>query len=399
MGDFVSGDRALVLLVALNGWIAWRYSRVPLGQDEGLWMLWGWTGAVPYRDHIDCKPPGIQIWLWLLAKLTRRNIAATRAITHLAIGAFAVAATAITGELAAGLLFTAIAQSSLLLAYHAWVEPLSAGFLLLALVSPPWVAAGCLALAMLFNLKLGPPGLAILLIHGWWLQLAAAAAIAVLILVSWRLLRPAGFRAVWFGVVELPRRMTARRKSQGHPIVPHWTPYFSTPLLLMAPALGAAIAADRHAVLWIPCALYMGLNLCGRVWRPYHWIPVAAFAAAAAPAAAPLILLAEWCASGLYLGNVERSPVRGSPSCWKRRSGRASGCARCRACSGWTLSSPRSMSMRGSGRHGRWSSRSRFGMWWRTSKPRGRRGRRPGFVVFGPRIDPRRAADLSGALA
>src|SRR5215210_5501221 len=109
MNALTSGFGGALLLACLNGWVAWRYSRVPLGQDEGLWMLWGWTGAVPYRDHIDCKPPGIHLWLWMLARLTRRNITATRAITHLAIGAFAVSASIIAGDLKTGLLFTALA--------------------------------------------------------------------------------------------------------------------------------------------------------------------------------------------------------------------------------------------------------------------------------------------------
>ena len=294
----------IAVLVALNLWIAWRYSRLPLGQDEGLWMLWGFTGARPYRDHVDCKPPGIHLWLWLLSRLTRRNIALTKFLHFVLIGAFVIAAYKLSGSLNAGLLFTALAQSAWLRAYNAWVEPISSGFLLLALLLAPWPATFCLAIAVLFNLKLGPPGLLLMLLRGWWLQLAAASLGCAAILGVWFLVWPNSFRDVWYGSITVAYRMTRWRKQSGQGIFPRWDAYFTTPLLLVVPALASAILAHPDPVLWIVAATYIVLNALGRVWRPYHWIPLAAIAAVAAPPAAILVLLAEWIASGLYLGNV-----------------------------------------------------------------------------------------------
>jgi hypothetical protein len=49
---------------------------------------------------------------------------------------------------------------------------------------------------------------------------------------------------------------------------------------------------------------YVVLNTLGRAWRPYHWIPLSAIVAVAAPPAAVLVLLAEWVTNGLYLGDI-----------------------------------------------------------------------------------------------
>lgn len=291
-------------LAALNLWIAWRYSRLPLGEDEGLWMLWGFTGARPYLDDVDCKPPGIHLWLWLLARLSGRKIRLTKFLQHAAVGGFAIAAYRLSGSLNAGLIFTALAQSAWLRAYHAPLETTSAGFLLLALLLDPWPATICLALAVLFNLKLGPPGLLYMLLHGWWPELGAAALAATTIFALWILLWPSCFRAVAYGCITVSRRLVRTRQRGGQRIVPRWDPYLVTPMLLVVPAVCAAILARPDPILWTVAAAYIAVNLQGRVWRPYHWIPLAAFAAAAAPSAAILFLLADWITNGVYLGNV-----------------------------------------------------------------------------------------------
>ncbi len=294
----------MTLLSALNLWIAWRYSRLPLGQDEGLWMLWGFTGALPYRDYVDCKPPGIHLWLWFLSRLTGRNIALAKFLHFLVIGGFAIAAYILSGNMYTGLLFTALAQSAWLRAYHEWIEPLSGGFLLLAFLLNPWLATCSLAIVMLFNLKLGIPGVVLMILRGWWLQLAVAGLGGAVLLGSWVLLWPNSFRDVWYGSITVAYRMTQWRKQNGQHILPRWDEYFATPLLLVVPTLAAAILSRPDPVLWIPATVYVIINTLGRAWRPYHWIPLAAMAAVAAPPAAILVFLTEWVTNAVYLGDI-----------------------------------------------------------------------------------------------
>jgi len=294
----------VVLLLALNVWIAWRYSQLPLGQDEGLWLLWGFTGARPYLDHVDCKPPGIHVWYWILAKLTRRNIALVRFIHVTLIGAFAILAYLLSGSLHAGLIFTSFVQSAWLYAYHAQAEQLSAGFLMLALLVGPWLATLCLGLALFFNLKLAPAAILLMLLHGWWIQLVAAAAVCALIGGAGFLLYPQGLKAMWYGTISISARLVRWRKGQGQQIVPRWDAYFATPLLLIVPAALASFLARPDPVLWLAAATYIVTNALGRVWRPYHWIPLAAIMAVAATPYAAFLLAADWISNGLYLGDI-----------------------------------------------------------------------------------------------
>lgn len=299
MSDF----DALLIVAGLNLWLAWRGSTVPLCMDEGLWLLWGFTGAVPYRDHVDCKPPGIHLWCWLLARATGRRPRLIKFLHLTAIGGFAVAATALTGRIEAGLLFTALAQSAWLQAQQAWVEPLSAGCLMLALLLDPWLAALCVALAVAFNLKLAPSGIVLLVARGAWLPLAGLAGGGLVALALWRLWWPNGLRATWYGAITVARRMAAWRRERGQPILPTWSSYVATPLLLVAPAVAAALWANPDPVLWATVATYVVVNLFGRTWRPYHWIPLAVVAVAAPPSAA-FVLIADWLSNRGYLADA-----------------------------------------------------------------------------------------------
>jgi hypothetical protein len=299
--DFEIG---LLLLAALNLGIAWRYSSLPLGQDEGLWLLWGFTDAVPYHDYVDCKPPGIHLWLRVLALMTGKRLWLTRFMHHATIGVIAVIATAFTHNLNVGIAYTALAQSAWLLSYHAWVECLSSAFLLLALlIQQPWVATACVGLAILFNLKLAPASVLLLVLSGFWFPLIVLTSLAGGIFVFWSWLDAKSFREVWYGSIVVAKRMLEWRKSHNQDSLPHWDHFFATPLLLVSLAL-VAIVMSEEPMLWFVAAIYISTNLLGRIWRPYHWIPIAAVFAAAAPPIAFYVLIAELVASGLYLGDV-----------------------------------------------------------------------------------------------
>ncbi len=299
-----------MLVGAVNLWIAWRYSRLPLGQDEGLWMLWGWTGAVPYRDHVDCKPPGIHCWLWLLGRITGRNIGLTRFLHYVAVGCAAVAVTLAADSLAAGLLFTILALSSFLDAHHAWVEQLGAVFLVAALLSSDPIAPLFLLLAIAFDLKLVPSALVITLLNQWWTGAGFAIVILTGTLILCRVLAPRTLSAVWYSLVTVPRRMVQERKRRGGTVFPAWTRYFSTPLLLVGPSVVVGLSSRPSVSLWLAVLAYLIVNSVGRIWRPYHWIPFAAFCAASEPG--PLVAVAalaigEWAVAGAYFPDPEQA--------------------------------------------------------------------------------------------
>ena len=58
-------------LLTLNIYIAWRYSKMPVESDFGIFAMWGMTGAVYGKDFVDCKSPGVHTWLMLLSKVKR----------------------------------------------------------------------------------------------------------------------------------------------------------------------------------------------------------------------------------------------------------------------------------------------------------------------------------------
>lgn len=294
--------RTLVGLAALTAWIAWRYSRLPVSQDEGLWMLWGFTGSRPYIDHVDCKPPGVHLWCWALARITRFNPYACRLVHQLTLGAIAITAYCLSGNVSAAICFIIVAQSAWFEGYFAWVEAISAGLWLLAFYSAPGIAVGLLALAWLFNLKLVLPTLAFALLRGWFVEAAVALSVLTLALVVLFFVAPALSRALWYGCVTVPERLLHARHARwsfrgldANRLVP--------PLLVVTLAIsGAAHGFDSSA--WAAAAIYIGFNAMGKVWRPYHWIPLAPTLATAAPPIALAMIAVDLITNGLYLGDV-----------------------------------------------------------------------------------------------
>ena len=296
----------VVCVLVPNAWVAARYARIPIGQDLGLWMLWGFTGSVPYRDHVDCKPPAIHLWGWVLARITRQSLAWSRALHHLALGGIAVVVLGVTGSLATALLFTGVVQSARLHAYHAWVEAISGALLALALVTASWWAAGLAAGAVLFNLKLAVPALLLLVLQGSWAPAATLISAGVVCLAACRVLWPSAVRDVWYGVVTVAARLTRLRRERGQGLLPRRDAYHLRPLTLVAPMLVLASIPEPDPRLWAVIGSYVLVNGLGRVWRPYHWIPVVACAAVAAPPLALVVVAVDWASDRFYLGNVLR---------------------------------------------------------------------------------------------
>jgi hypothetical protein len=302
---FVTSEslRTLIGLAALNGWIAWRYSRLPVSQDEGLWMLWGFTGSRPYVDQVDCKPPGIHLWCWILAHVTRFNPYGCRLLHQLTLGAIGITAYCLSGKVNAALCFLVITQSAWLEGYFAWVEAISAGLWFLAFYLTPWAAIAFIVLTWLFNLKLVLPTLVFALLRGWFAQVAAAlVVVSVLLLVLYVVATPL-VRALWYGCMTVPNRMVQIRARDAHRAFPRLVSNFTTPLLLILPLTISGATHRLDVAAWAAAAVYVGFNAMGRVWRPYHWIPLAPILASAAPPLALTMVVTDLLTNGLYLGD------------------------------------------------------------------------------------------------
>lgn len=294
---------ALVAVAALNGWYALRYAmQNVVGPDEGIWLLWGMTGARYGRDWTDCKPPGIHAWMWLLAHLTGRRLFLMKWLHHATIGALCVVVTARAG-LGAGLLATVLLQSAWLYAFQSWMDALSGGLLLVGVLSEPPVALACFGLAALFNVKIVVPAAVWTLTQGWWIEGGVAALLAALIAGAWYACAPRSFSEVWYGAVVVPKRLREYRK-EIDPSWKAWTPYWSVALLLIVPAMLICVP-HLNAALVLTMVSYAALNAWGLVWRPNHWLPLAVVAASAPPAMlAAVIMAADLIASRGLLGNV-----------------------------------------------------------------------------------------------
>lgn len=289
----------IAILLALNIWIAYRYAFQPLGPDEGIWMLSGWTGARYGRDYVDCKPPGIHVWFWLLAKLTRKSVWASKFLHHITIGLLIVAAYALSGSLGTALLATALLQSGWLRAYQSWMDQVSGALLLLSVLSPPAWALALIGLACLFNVKSAVPGAVWIALNGYWLTLGVGLAIASVVAAAWYFVQPQSFRDVWLSAVDVPSRMNKWRAG----IVK--LQFSHEAFLIVVPAVVLCFASNHNYKLWATALSYVLFNSWGRVWRANHWLPLSLIVAASPPPLyALVVLLAEWVSVRFYFGNI-----------------------------------------------------------------------------------------------
>lgn len=287
------------LIAALNLYVALRYMRQNIGPDEAIWLLWGVTGARPYYDFWDCKPPGIFLWMKLLGLITGGRWQWMKLLHHIAVGVGCIGVYLYTGSLGAALLATAVLQSAWFFAFQSWIDAISGLFLLLMCVAPPWAAAIYAALACFFSVKSGPPAAIVLFGYGYFIPTAVVAGIGFLAIAGLALVNMDLLRRIWYGTFEIPRRMAKHRI----PLL--WTNYLATPLLLVIPLVMLSIYAGISPVILLACASYAILNTFGRVWRSNHMLPLAMLAACLpSPGLAALYLLFEMVSAGFYLGDV-----------------------------------------------------------------------------------------------
>jgi hypothetical protein len=291
-----------ILIAALNIYIAWRYSGQLIGPDEGIWLLTGITGAKYGCDYVDCKPPGIHFYMWLLAKLTGRRVPIMKFLHHAIIGAIAVCVYYLTGSLSSGLMATALLQSAWFLAYQSWVDALGSAFLLLGVLLPPYPALVCFAIATLFNIKMAVPALVWGITQHWFVEMAIVILGGLFVLNAIYIYRPAWIDTTVYQAVTVAARLTTYRKQIFQNT---FNSTWAVSMLLVIPTLLAAVQARTSIALWVVFAVYALLNAAGRTWRPNHWLPLSLMAAAAPPLTwSVLILLMEWISTRAYWGNI-----------------------------------------------------------------------------------------------
>lgn len=290
----------IALIAAINLYIAWRYAVQPVGPDEGIWLLWGMTGARPYREYQDCKPPGIHAEMWLLAKLTRRNITWMKFIHHAVIGGLVVGAMAVTGSLGLGLLATAMLQSSRLFAFQSWMDAMSGALLLFGMTLPPMIGIWLIGMAVCYNVKMAVPGAVYMALTNAWVPLAIGAGTGFLTLTAWQIFFRAEFDDMIYSVFTIPARMKQYRKWQ------LWGDEQAIATMFVVLAVGICVATGSLPLPVGAAALaYAAFNAWGKVWRPNHSLALAIVALARPdPTLAGLLLLAEMVSAKMLTGNV-----------------------------------------------------------------------------------------------
>lgn len=293
---------SLLLLFAINLYFAWRYAPLDIDPDFALFNMAGQTGAWYGRDFVDCKSPLVHIWFWLLSKIWH-SVYGVRLLHFTLTGVPGLIYTAITGDLWGGLAFIVLVHSGFLLAFHGNVGDIPAGMILLALISGnPWVSVSLFVIAVLYEPKLIAAMIPWVIIQGYWVPAGAWVVAGGLIALSiWY------FKHDWWewlieANLTIPKRMNEARKGS-YPFMPHYT---ANVFIYAGMWLAAAVIAKPDPLYWIPAVSFLLLMLMGRVVRPNHLLPLAAWIAAAGMSPAWVIALVsvDAISAGLYLGDI-----------------------------------------------------------------------------------------------
>lgn len=303
---------ATFLLVA--GFLfAWRLSKAKLEPDGGLFYLWAFLGAMPYRDHPAMKPPGIYVWHKIIVTLVGKNIRRAKFTHHMLLNLGSLIALYAWG-LPAALTWLVLINAIHFSAFCGNAEAPCALFLMIALATPnPWAKVIAFSIACFFQHKVFPMGIIL------WPHIPQA----LVVLGLWM----AGFAVFWKWKPEIARpviramtiepnrirmgRMSARDwfKSQWLGNDTHWQGLGIT--ILWG---GLAIYNRPDPLFWLPCILYTLLTLTGKVWRPYYWTIFIPWIAIAIPNVLPLLLLislAQLAWDSFYLQDIFFLAYRG----------------------------------------------------------------------------------------
>ena len=291
-------------LLTLNIYIAWRYSKMPVESDFGIFAMWGMTGAVYGRDFVDCKSPGVHIWLMLLAKI-KRDIKVVRFLHFFVTGAPALVYYIVTHDTAGALAFLILVHSGWLYAFHGNVGDIPAGLIFLALITGnTWAFIGLLVAATLYEPKLvvATSLMVLIRIQDVWLpSLVYGSVLAVSAAILYY-----KYRQVFDWIVEsaytIPKRMIGSRKG----LYKFMPPYTAIPLMYILPWLFAGMYAKPELLYWLPAIALLAFQFVGKVIRPNHLLPLVAWIAAAGirPEIVYALATVDLLSSAGYTGNI-----------------------------------------------------------------------------------------------
>jgi len=295
----------ILILLSIDLFYAWRYYKLDIDPDYAMFVLGGTVGSKYGKDFLDCKSPGVHLFLSLLGKITGGKVDKIRLLHYLITGAPSIIYFLITNDFAGALAFMVLVHSGWLFTFHGNVGDLPAGFIFLALViTNPWLIVILLALATLYEPKLiVMTGFMILVnITKLWIPLLFVIGIGIIEAVYiWY-----NHRDTWNNLImsnwTIPKRMNKARKG----LYP-WMPYYTSNVTLyMLMWLVPAIYFKPDLIYWIPAILFLLISILGKVIRPNHLIPLVAWIAAANIPIWYVVTLVsiDWISAGFYFGNI-----------------------------------------------------------------------------------------------
>jgi hypothetical protein len=293
-------------LVLLTLFYAWRQSKALVDPDIAMFLLPGFVGSHYGRDFADCKTPAIHYTYWLLTKIVGKSIPRVKFAYSLLISSFGLAYFAITKDFIGAGIFIVLLNSGWLLSFHGNVSAVPAGFILMALAfHDPILSAGFMLLAVLYDPKIILTTLALtmwfgLAYLGWF---GVGVVFCVICLVITRLLSKQLFDWLIESSVILPMGIYKGRTSDWYKV---WLPPFTaTGYLYILPWILAGVLFNPNLTFWLPAAVYATSMATGRVVRPFHLLPLAAWLAMSG--ITPLVVLAlvitDWISSGFHFGD------------------------------------------------------------------------------------------------
>jgi hypothetical protein len=295
----------ILILIAINIYLSWRYSRIDIEPDFAMYLLWGQTGAKYGKDFIDCKMPLVHLLLKGISVITKKNIVLTRAVFFFLTGLPSIVAYLITGNMAMSLAFLVLVHAGWLYSFHGNVGDIPAGLIFLALLIPnPWIFVTLLVIVTLYEPKLivATAPMLLLRITSLWLPLTIAVALCLLAIAAIWYFKHDLFDWLVEGNWKITRRMQKYRKG-AYSFMPFFT---GTTFLYILPWLALAIWAKPDILYWLPALLFLALTFTGRVVRPNHLLPLVAWIAAAGIPLGYVIAMSsmDFISSGFYLGNI-----------------------------------------------------------------------------------------------
>jgi len=263
--------------------------------DWAYFNLWGITGSVYGRDFVDCKTPGIHLWYLLLSKLVGKNIARIKFANHFLIGSVGAIVYLLTGDIWAGLAYTVLVNSEVLLSFHGNVGQLSAAFGTLAIA---WKLPQLWLLALFVEPKLI---FSVLFTDGRiWFAYAAIAGLIIYILFR----KKEWFGYLWESSVIIPARIGKNRTGEFYKM---WFPWFTASgLTYIVPWSCFAVLARPDLLYWLPAIVYVIFIFFGKAVRQNHFLPLIPWIVLSgmSPVNIGILIAVDFISSGFHFGNT-----------------------------------------------------------------------------------------------